>query len=73
MPDNDPEIYAAERPATGPRGSLLAYRSNVFHRGVNLTAPAGSRFAGVVMPRAVRLSSSVASLSLSASLNLSLT
>jgi hypothetical protein len=44
MPDNDPEVYAAERPAIGPRGSLLAYRSDVFHRGVNLTAPEGFRF-----------------------------
>jgi hypothetical protein len=44
MPETDPEIYAAERPAPGPRGSLLAYRSDVFHRGVNLTAPEGFRF-----------------------------
>ena len=44
MPKDDPELYAAERPAAGPRGSLLVYRSDVFHRGVNLTAPGGSRF-----------------------------
>jgi hypothetical protein len=40
----DPGLYAMERPAAGPRGSFLAYRSNVFHRGVNLTKPGGSRF-----------------------------
>jgi hypothetical protein len=40
----DPEIYAAERAAAGPRGSLLVYRPDVFHRGVNLTAPGAARF-----------------------------
>ncbi len=44
MPTADPELYAAERPATGVRGSLLAYRSDVFHRAVELTAPGGARF-----------------------------
>jgi hypothetical protein len=44
MPQQDPEIYAAERPAIGVRGSLLAYRPDVFHRGVDITAPHGSRF-----------------------------
>jgi hypothetical protein len=44
MPDKDPELYAAEEPAAGIRGSLLAYRPDVFHRGVNLTAPGGARF-----------------------------
>lgn len=44
MPDSDPELYAAERPATGVRGSLLAYRPDVFHRAVDLTAPGGARF-----------------------------
>jgi hypothetical protein len=39
MPNGDPELYAAERPATGVRGSLLAYRPDVFHRGVDLTDP----------------------------------
>lgn len=43
MPGKDPGLYAAERPAAGPRGSLLAYRPDVFHRGVNLTKPGGSR------------------------------
>ena len=44
MPNRDPELYAAEQPAPGVRGSLLAYRPDVFHRGVNLTAPGGARF-----------------------------
>jgi hypothetical protein len=44
MPANDPELYSRERPAAGMRGSLLAYRPDVFHRAVNLTAPGGARF-----------------------------
>jgi hypothetical protein len=44
MPDGDPELYASERAAAGPRGSLLAYRPDVFHRGVDLTRPGGHRF-----------------------------
>ena len=44
MPDRDPELYGAEQAAPGVRGSFLAYRSDVFHRGVNLTEPGGARF-----------------------------
>ncbi len=44
MPDRDPELYAAERGATGVRGSYLAYRPDVFHRAVDLTEPGGARF-----------------------------
>jgi hypothetical protein len=44
MPKGDPELYAAEQPAPGGRGSLLAYRTDVFHRGVDLTAPGTARF-----------------------------
>ena len=44
LPAQDPDLYAAERPAPGVRGSLLAYRTDVFHRGVDLTEPGGSRF-----------------------------
>ena len=44
MPRGDPDLYAAERPARGPRGSLLAYRADVFHRGVDLTEPGAARF-----------------------------
>ncbi|MGO9342846.1 MAG: hypothetical protein ACLP6E_10050 [Acidimicrobiales bacterium] len=43
MPDRAPEIYAAERPATGVRGSYLAYRSDVFHRGTAFAKPATAR------------------------------
>lgn len=44
MPAGDPELYAAELPAPGVRGSLLAYRTDVFHRGVDLTQPGAARF-----------------------------
>ncbi len=44
MPDRGPELYAAEQGATGVRGSYLAYRPDVFHRGVDLTEPGGARF-----------------------------
>jgi hypothetical protein len=44
MPKQDPGLYAAERGAPGIRGSLLAYRTDVFHRGVDLTAPGSARF-----------------------------
>ncbi|HEY7439018.1 MAG TPA: hypothetical protein VIC35_06435 [Acidimicrobiia bacterium] len=43
-PATDPEIYRVERPAAGVRGSLLAYRSDVWHRAVDLTEPNGARF-----------------------------
>jgi hypothetical protein len=44
MPQGDPELYAAEVPAPGVRGSLLAYRSDVFHRGTDPTDPETARF-----------------------------
>jgi len=44
MPASDPAIYAAERAAPGPRGSYLAYRSDAFHRGVDLVDPGAARF-----------------------------
>jgi phytanoyl-CoA dioxygenase PhyH len=37
-------LYEAEVPATGPAGSILAYRPDVYHRGVRMTAPAAARF-----------------------------
>ncbi len=43
-PADAPELYARERGAPGPRGSLLAYRPDVFHRAVDLTEPRGARF-----------------------------
>ncbi len=44
MPEADPELYAKERPANGVRGSFLAYRTDVFHRAVDLTRARGARF-----------------------------
>ncbi|MGH9017510.1 MAG: hypothetical protein ACRDY1_07155 [Acidimicrobiales bacterium] len=44
MPDRDPDIYAMEKGAAGIRGSYLAYRTDVFHRAVQLSEPGGSRF-----------------------------
>ncbi|MCU1429325.1 MAG: hypothetical protein JWL83_3325 [Actinomycetia bacterium] len=44
MPKSGPDLYAAERPAAGVRGSLLAYRTDVFHRAVDLTTPGSARF-----------------------------
>jgi hypothetical protein len=44
MPGRDADLYAAELPAPGVRGSLLVYRSDVFHRAVDLTEVGGARF-----------------------------
>lgn len=44
LPQMDPDIYAAERPALGVRGSYLAYRSDVWHRGAAFGAPGTARF-----------------------------
>ncbi len=44
MPDKDPDLYAAEHAAVGARGSFLAYRPDVFHRGVDLTRAGSARF-----------------------------
>ncbi len=44
LPAWDEEIYAAERGAPGIRGSLLAYRTDVWHRAVDLTRPGSSRY-----------------------------
>ena len=38
------DLYAAEVPAVGPAGSILAYRPDVYHRGVRMTAPRSARF-----------------------------
>ncbi len=37
-------LYEAEEPASGPAGSVLAYRPDVFHRGTSLSAGAAVRF-----------------------------
>ena len=38
------DLYAAEVPASGPAGTTLAYRPDVYHRGVCITAPRTARF-----------------------------
>ena len=38
------DLYAAEVPAAGPAGSILAYRPDVYHRGVRMTTPRTARF-----------------------------
>jgi hypothetical protein len=43
MPNMDPGVYAAERPAAGVRGSYLAYRSNCWHRGAPFGSGTGAR------------------------------
>ena len=42
------DLYRHEVVATGRRGSLLAYRSDVWHRGTDFAAPDASRFVLVV-------------------------
>jgi hypothetical protein len=37
-------LYRAEVPASGPAGSILAYRPDVYHRGVRMSAPDSVRF-----------------------------
>jgi hypothetical protein len=37
-------LYAAEVPASGPAGSILVYRPDVYHRGVRLQKPGTARF-----------------------------
>jgi hypothetical protein len=38
------DLYRAEVPASGPAGSVLAYRPDVYHRGVRMTATDAARF-----------------------------
>ena len=38
------DLYAAEVPASGAAGSILAYRPDVYHRGVRMTAPGTARY-----------------------------
>lgn len=42
--DRYADLYAAEVPACGPAGTVLAYRPDVYHRGTALRAAASSRF-----------------------------
>jgi hypothetical protein len=43
MPRSNPEVYSAERPAPGVRGSYLAYRSDTYHRGAPFGSGTGAR------------------------------
>jgi hypothetical protein len=43
-PAEHPDVYAAEVAATGPAGTLVAYRPETFHRASALTGPGASRF-----------------------------
>lgn len=53
LPQMDRSIYAAERPALGVRGSYLAYRSDVWHRGAAFGEPGSARFTlGLAFKRA---------------------
>jgi hypothetical protein len=44
MPEHDAALYAAEHRAVGVRGSYLAYRSDVFHRGAPFGGDSRARF-----------------------------
>lgn len=48
-----PEIYSHEVSAAGPAGTVLAYRTDTFHRGTSMTALRGARFALKVSYRTV--------------------
>lgn len=48
------ELYDREVAATGKRGSLFAYRSDVWHRGVDFGRPDASRFVAVANFRPAR-------------------
>jgi hypothetical protein len=48
MPNMDPGVYAAERPAPGARGSYLAYRSDCWHRGAPFGSGAGARYVAAI-------------------------
>ena len=43
-PDDYADLYAAEVPASGPAGSILLYRPDVYHRGVRMQTPGSARF-----------------------------
>jgi hypothetical protein len=47
------EIYANEVSAAGPAGTIVAYRTDTFHRGTSMTAVRGARFALKVSYRTV--------------------
>lgn len=48
LPDAAAELYRAEVAAPGPAGSVLAYRSDVWHRGMDITRAGAERHVLVV-------------------------
>ncbi len=43
-----PEFYRHERSAAGPAGTVVAYSTDTFHRGTEITAPRSARFSAHV-------------------------
>jgi len=43
FPNDDPGLYEIEKPMTGPRGTFLAYRNDVWHRGSDFVDPEAYR------------------------------
>lgn len=43
--EENPALYEKEVSAVGPAGTVLAYGTQTFHRGTELTAPRGARYA----------------------------
>lgn len=48
LPDDSPALYAEEVSAVGRAGSLLVYRSDVWHRGVDIVRPGAERHVLVI-------------------------
>ena len=42
--DDYQDVYAQARDASGPAGSIVAYRPDVYHQSVDVTEPGASRF-----------------------------
>ena len=51
LEDERPELYEAEVSGAGVAGTVLAYSTDTFHRGTDLTAPGGARFSAHVSYR----------------------
>jgi ectoine hydroxylase-related dioxygenase (phytanoyl-CoA dioxygenase family) len=43
--EDHPELYSHEVTSAGPAGTVLAYKTNTYHRGTAMTASGGARFA----------------------------
>jgi hypothetical protein len=46
-----PDFYEAERTAAGPAGTVVAYSTDTFHRGTEITAPRAARYSAHVSYR----------------------